>query len=97
VCEWLWSKAAHSFDEVKSISKETRGNLQAHFVINHIKVDGIQRKNDSAIKKGIKLHDGLVVEFALIPTGNRKTACVSSQVGCSLDCRVCTTSRLKRK
>tara|TARA_B100000795_G_scaffold188846_1_gene143701 strand:- start:405 stop:1445 length:1041 start_codon:yes stop_codon:yes gene_type:complete len=96
VYEWLWSKAAHTFDEMTNLSKETRDHLQAHFVINHIKVDSIQRSNDGTIKNGVKLHDGLVVESVLIPTGNRTTACVSSQVGCSLDCSFCATSRLKR-
>ena len=96
VYEWLWSKAAHTFDEMTNLSKETRDHLQAHFVINHIKVYSIQRSNDGTIKNGVKLHDGLVVESVLIPTGNRTTACVSSQVGCSLDCSFCATSRLKR-
>jgi 23S rRNA (adenine2503-C2)-methyltransferase len=96
VYEWLWSKGAHTFDEMTSLSKETRDHLEAHYVINHIKVDSIQRSNDGTIKNGVKLHDGLVVESVLIPTGNRTTACVSSQVGCSLDCSFCATSRLKR-
>ncbi len=96
VYEWLWSKGAHTFDEMTNLSKETRDHLEAHYVINHIKVDSIQRSNDGTIKNGVKLHDGLVVESVLIPTGNRTTACVSSQVGCSLDCSFCATSRLKR-
>jgi 23S rRNA (adenine2503-C2)-methyltransferase len=89
VYEWLWSKGAHTFDEMTNLSKETRDHLEAHYVINHIKVDSIQRSNDGTIKNGVKLHDGLVVESVLIPTGNRTTACVSSQVGCSLDCSFC--------
>ena len=52
--------------------------------------------NDSTIKFAIKLHDNLVVESVLIPSGNRVTACVSSQVGCSLDCGFCATSKLLR-
>ena len=96
VYEWLWSKALHSFDEMTNISKETREMLENNFVINHIKVDSMQRSNDGTIKNGIKLHDGLIVESVLIPTPKRTTACVSSQVGCSLDCKFCATSRLKR-
>ena len=79
-----------------NLSKETRDHLQAHFVINHIKLNSIQRSKDGTIKNGVKLHDGLVVESVLIPTGTRTTACVSSQVGCSLDCKFCATARLKR-
>ena len=96
VYQWLWSKGAHSFDQMTNLSIQTRAHLQAHFVINHIKVDSIQRSKDGTIKNGVKLHDGLVVESVLIPTNTRTTACVSSQVGCSLDCSFCATARLKR-
>ncbi len=96
VYEWLWKKGAHSFEAMTNISKETRESLESHFVINHIKVDQIQRSKDGTIKNAVRLHDGLVVESVLIPTKSRTTACVSSQVGCSLDCRFCATARLKR-
>ena len=96
VYEWLWSKAVHSFDDMTNVSKTTREMLDTHFVINHIEVDTMQRSNDGTIKNAIKLHDGLIVESVLIPTDKRTTACVSSQVGCSLDCKFCATARLKR-
>lgn len=96
VYEWLWSKSLHTFEAMTNISKNTREMLEEHFVINHIKVDSMQKSNDGTIKNGIKLHDGLVVESVLIPTPKRTTACVSSQVGCSLDCKFCATARLKR-
>ncbi len=96
VYEWLWKKGAHSFDGMTNLSKTTREQLEANFVINHIKVDTMQQSNDGTIKNGVKLHDGLIVESVLIPTNKRTTACVSSQVGCSLDCKFCATARLKR-
>jgi 23S rRNA (adenine2503-C2)-methyltransferase len=96
VYEWLWNKSLHTFDDMTNISKQTREMLEQNFVINHIKVDSMQKSNDGTIKNGIKLHDGLVVESVLIPTDKRTTACVSSQVGCSLDCKFCATARLKR-
>ncbi|MGB2225557.1 MAG: 23S rRNA (adenine(2503)-C(2))-methyltransferase RlmN [Polaribacter sp.] len=96
VYEWLWSKSLHSFEDMTNLSKETREMLNANFVINHIEVDSMQKSNDGTIKNGIKLHDGLVVESVLIPTDKRTTACVSSQVGCSLNCKFCATARLKR-
>lgn len=96
VYEWLWQKGAHSFDVMTNLSKTTRDMLEANFVINHIKVDMMQRSSDGTIKNAVRLHDDLVVESVLIPTKTRTTACVSSQVGCSLDCRFCATSRLKR-
>ena len=96
VYEWLWSKGAHSFNDMTNISKETRTMLEANFVINHIKVGTMQRSEDGTVKNAVRLHDGLVVESVLIPTNTRTTACVSSQVGCSLDCNFCATARLKR-
>jgi len=96
VYEWLWQKSAHSFDVMTNISKETRDLLTSNFVINHIKVDQMQRSKDGTIKNAVRLHDDLIVESVLIPTKTRTTACVSSQVGCSLDCKFCATARLKR-
>lgn len=96
VYEWLWSKGAHSFDDMTNVSKATREMLENNFVINHIKVDTMQRSEDGTVKNAVRLHDGLVVESVLIPTNTRTTACVSSQVGCSLDCNFCATARLKR-
>ncbi|MCA0349120.1 MAG: 23S rRNA (adenine(2503)-C(2))-methyltransferase RlmN [Bacteroidetes bacterium] len=96
VYEWLWSKASHSFEDMTNVSKETRTMLENNFVINHIKVDTIQRSDDGTVKNAVRLHDDLIVESVLIPTKTRTTACVSSQVGCSLDCNFCATARLKR-
>lgn len=96
VYEWLWQKSAYNFDDMTNLSLSTRQMLEANFVINHIKVDTMQRSADGTVKNAVKLHDGLIVESVLIPTKTRTTACVSSQVGCSLDCRFCATSRLKR-
>ena len=96
VYEWLWHKGAHDFESMTNISIETRQFLNDHFVINHIEVDDMQQSSDGTIKNAIKLHDGLIVESVFIPTPTRTTACVSSQVGCSLNCTFCATARLKK-
>ncbi len=96
VHEWLWQKGAHSFNDMTNLSKETRMLLDQHFVINHIKDATTQRSADGTIKNAVKLFDNLIVESVLIPTQTRTTACVSSQVGCSLDCNFCATAKLKR-
>ena len=62
VYEWLWSKASHTFENMTNVSKATRAMLEENFVINHIKVDSMQRSKDGTIKNGIKLHDGFIVE-----------------------------------
>jgi 23S rRNA (adenine2503-C2)-methyltransferase len=96
VYEWLWQKSAKDFDQMSNISLSTRDMLKTHFTINHVLVDTMQKSEDGTIKNAVKLHDGLIVESVLIPTEKRITACVSSQVGCSLDCKFCATARLKR-
>jgi 23S rRNA (adenine2503-C2)-methyltransferase len=96
VYEWLWQKSAKDFDQMSNISLPTREMLKEHFTINHVMVDTMQRSSDGTIKNAVKLHDGLIVESVLIPAEKRITACVSSQVGCSLDCKFCATARLKR-
>ena len=96
VYEWLWHKGAYNFEDMTNISLKTRQMLLDNFVINHIEVDQMQQSSDGTIKNAIKLHDGLVVESVLIPSKNRTTACISSQVGCSLNCAFCATARLKK-
>ena len=96
VHEWLWKKGVHQFEDMTNLSKETRQFLEDSFSINHIEVDTMQRSKDGTLKNAVRLHDGLIVESVLIPTPKRTTACVSSQVGCSLDCKFCATARLKR-
>lgn len=96
VYEWLWKKSAKDFEQMTNLSLPTREFLKENFTINHIQVDTMQRSADGTIKNSVKLHDGLIVESVLIPTEKRITACVSSQVGCSLACRFCATARLKR-
>ena len=97
VYEWLWKKGSYNFDEMTNISKEIRTFLEEHFVINHIKVDTMQRSSDGTVKNALRLFDGLVVESVLIPTDSRTTACVSSQVGCAMGCTFCATALLKKQ
>ena len=96
VYNWLWNKSCFSFDEMTNLSFELREALKKEFVINHIKIDDVQKSKDGTIKNAVSLFDNLLVESVLIPVKNRTTACISSQVGCSLDCAFCATSRLKR-
>jgi 23S rRNA (adenine2503-C2)-methyltransferase len=94
--EWLWKKAARSFAEMTNLSKETRNLLEENFKIDAIAVDKKQVSNDRTIKSAFRLHDGHLIEGVLIPTDTRMTACVSSQVGCSLTCKFCATGKLDR-
>ena len=96
VYSWLWEKSAINFQQMTNLPKSIRSILEESFIVNHIRVHTIQKSKDGTIKNGIKLFDDLIVESVLIPTKKRITACISSQVGCSLNCKFCATARLKR-
>ena len=95
--EWLWQKSATSFAEMTNLSKSLRERLAEHFVIRPVVVQESQRSGDGTIKSMFRLHDGHLVEGVLIPTSSRMTACISSQVGCSLSCKFCATGYMDRK
>ena len=95
IWEWLWQKRATSFEEITSLSKEMRELLSSNFTINTVKIHKAERSIDGTIKYSFQLHDKLLVEGVLIPSQKRLTACVSSQVGCSLTCNFCATGTLK--
>jgi 23S rRNA (adenine2503-C2)-methyltransferase len=97
VHEWLWQKHAHSFDEMTNLSKDLRSLLSDTFTLPALKVDVTQVSMDGTIKSRFMTHDGQLVEGVLIPTDERKTACVSSQIGCSLSCKFCATGYMDRK
>lgn len=97
VYEWLWKKSCFSFNEMSNISKELRTKLDANFVINNVKINSSQVSADKTIKNSFILHDNHLIEGVLIPTPGRMTACVSSQVGCSLTCKFCATGYMERK
>lgn len=96
VYSWLWEKSARTFDDMTNLSKPLREKLKEHFSLNPISVATSQVSSDRTIKSGFRLHDGYVIEGVLIPTEDRMTACVSSQVGCSLTCKFCATGKLDR-
>lgn len=97
VWEWIWQKSAKSFDEMTNLSKSLREKLQAEFDILPISIATEQKSSDGTIKSAFKLFDNELIEGVLIPAEDRMTACVSSQVGCSLSCKFCATGYMDRK
>lgn len=95
--EWLWVKGARSFEEMTNLSKGLRQILETNFGIYPVQIAEEQISNDKTIKVAFELHDGKICEGVLIPAGDRMTACISSQVGCSLACEFCATGKLKRE
>ena len=96
VFEWLWKKQATTFDEMTNLSFTTRELLKEHFYINAVQIAEKQISSDRTIKNAFRLSDGKITEGVLIPTPKRMTACISSQVGCSLECAFCATGKLDR-
>ncbi len=95
--EWIWKKSATSFDEMTNLSLSLRDLLKAHFSFSPVTLSEQQISNDRTIKSKFQLHDGHFIEGVLIPADMRMTACVSSQVGCSLTCKFCATGYMDRK
>lgn len=95
--EWLWLKSATSFDDMTNLSKSFRKNLKLNFEILPVSIANSQKSSDGTIKYAFRLNDGFLVEGVLIPSKDRVTACISSQVGCSLSCTFCATGFLKRE
>ncbi|MGZ3901970.1 MAG: 23S rRNA (adenine(2503)-C(2))-methyltransferase RlmN [Bacteroidia bacterium] len=96
VYDWLWSKSETDFGQMSNLSKKLREFLEENYVINAVQISELQVSSDKTIKCAMRLHDNYVVESVLIPHQERMTACISSQVGCSLTCKFCATGKLKR-
>ena len=97
VYEWLWLKHATSFADMTNLGKDLRQQLGEHFTLPALAIDVVQHSTDGTIKTRFRTHDGHLVEGVMIPTTSRFTACVSSQVGCSLSCKFCATGYIDRK
>ena len=96
VYQWLWEKSATDFNNMTNLSEAHRTLLSQNFSINPIKIETSQTSADRTIKSVFKLYDEHLIEGVLIPTPHRMTACVSSQVGCSLSCKFCATGYMER-
>ncbi len=97
VYDWLWLKPVQSFDAMTNLSKDLRQKLSNEFIFNALSIDATQYSEDGTVKSRFKTVDGHLVEGVLIPTETRTTACVSSQIGCSLSCKFCATGYIERK
>ena len=97
IVEWMWQKHAHSFDEMTNLSKDLRKQLEDNFMLPALTIDTTQQSEDGTLKTRFRTFDDHLIEGVLIPTTLRKTACVSSQIGCSLSCKFCATGTMERK
>ena len=95
VMKWLYQKRVESFDAMANVSKESRGKFGEHFTIEKLAVSALLESSDrDAVKFGFLAGDGWIIESVLLIDGDRRTACVSSQIGCGLGCVFCETGGL---
>ncbi|MCK5168945.1 MAG: 23S rRNA (adenine(2503)-C(2))-methyltransferase RlmN, partial [Bacteroidales bacterium] len=97
IYEWLWKKPVISFDSMINLSKDLRNLLKENYTIQSVEIDNVQVSKDKTIKLAFRLFDNSIVEGVLIPTDNRSTACISTQVGCNLGCEFCATGKMGLK
>jgi len=97
IYQWIWSKSSTDFEDMSNLSKSLRDILKKKFEFRPVSIDLEQQSSDKTVKVGFRLFDNNIVEGVLIPSDDRMTACISSQVGCSLSCKFCATGYLERQ
>ena len=94
VCEWIWKKGAESFNEMSNIPKPLRDKLSENFRFGNVVCVYSVASVDGTRKFLFETTDGLRFEGVLIPSSDRVTACISTQVGCQMGCAFCATGQL---
>jgi 23S rRNA (adenine2503-C2)-methyltransferase len=92
IFQWLWPKHARSFDDMTNLAKDLRRLLKERYELINPEAEKVQTSSDGTRKYLFKLEDGMRIESVFIPEGNRRTICVSTQVGCALGCKFCATA-----
>ncbi len=91
---WLWQKGVGGFDEMTNLSQALRKQLAEQFTFHRAEIAIEVNSKDKSAKFAFRFHDYRFVEGVLIPSGERVTACISSQVGCPLNCTFCATGTM---
>jgi 23S rRNA (adenine2503-C2)-methyltransferase len=95
IARWLYDKGAETFEEMTDLSLELRRDLARDFELGTLEVVSRQDSRvDGSSKYLFRLRDGGAVEAVFMPTEKRVTLCISSQMGCTLDCIFCQTGRM---
>lgn len=97
VYDWLWKKGVQSIEAMSNLSKETRNKLSESFEFPALQLNKTQLSADGTMKIRFITNDQHFIEGVIIPADDRITACVSSQIGCSLTCAFCATGKMKRE
>ncbi len=93
VMQWIYRRTADDFDLMTNISKDLRTKMKERFVIKHPELVTEQVSQDGTRKWVLRLDGGNAIETVFIPEDDRGTLCISSQVGCAMDCSFCSTAQ----
>jgi len=94
IMAWLYRPGITEFSQMTDLAKKFRLILAEHARMSQFSDPLIQRSEDGCVKFGFTLDDGKVIESVLIPEPDRNTLCVSSQVGCAMNCSFCLTATM---
>ncbi len=94
IWRWVHGRGATAFDQMTDVSRGLRARLEERACIGTLEVGEVQRSTDGTRKMRLRTRDGRSIESVLIPDGEKLTQCISSQVGCALDCQFCATAKL---
>jgi 23S rRNA (adenine2503-C2)-methyltransferase len=97
IWRWVHDKAARSFDDMTNLGRETRARLAETATIGGLEIAEVQTSHDGTRKLRLVTRDGQSIESVLIPDGDKTTQCISSQVGCAVDCQFCATAKMGLK
>jgi len=89
--KWLYQARVESFDDMSNLSKTFREELKKTACIASLDIEKVEVSKDGTLKYLFALADGNAIESVLIPEEKRRTLCISSQVGCPLECGFCLT------
>ncbi|MDP7026886.1 MAG: 23S rRNA (adenine(2503)-C(2))-methyltransferase RlmN [Candidatus Marinimicrobia bacterium] len=96
--EWLYRHGISSFDSMLNINKSFRQHLNEHFILHTLTVENsLPSEEDKSVKILFRTRDDHFIETVSMVENNRHTVCLSSQVGCVLDCHFCATGELGLK
>src|SRR6478609_3801862 len=95
VWHWIYNRGVTDFEAMSDIAKPQRSWFAERFLVSRPEVVEAQVSSDGTRKWLLKTHDGHEFEMVFIPDADRGTLCVSSQVGCTLNCRFCHTGTMK--
>jgi 23S rRNA (adenine2503-C2)-methyltransferase len=94
IWRWVHAHGARTFDEMSNLNRETRARLAEVAMIGTLTIAEVQTSSDGTRKLRLVTRDGQSIESVLIPDGEKTTQCISSQVGCAVDCQFCATATM---